>query len=260
MSSVPTRFTLIGAGNVATQLGLALQAAGMQAVEVMSRTIQSAGKLAGRLQCACTDDIRALRSDSEVYIYCVSDSALESLAQQVHAPHALHLHTAGSMPMSLLDVNGNRHYGVFYPLQTFSKDRPADFRHIPLLIEGNTAETTRQIHTLARLLSETVVEAASEQRRLLHLAAVFACNFVNHQYVLANELIQQSGLPFELLLPLIDETAAKVHDMSPQTAQTGPAVRMDTNVTGRHLDMLDDPKIRQLYQLLTESIHRHSAG
>lgn len=169
---------------------------------------------------------------------------------------ALLVHTAGSIPMSIWEGKTSR-YGVFYPMQTFSKQREVDFRTIPFFIESNSSEDTELLKAIASVLSEKVYEATSEQRRSLHLAAVFTCNFTNHMYALAAELLKKYNLPFDAMLPLIDETARKVHELEPKQAQTGPAVRYDENVINKHLEMLaDEPEMRELYQLVSENIHR----
>ena len=148
-------------------------------------------------------------------------------------------------------------YGVLYPMQTFSKQREVDFGQIPCFVESNSEEDVQLLKDIASALSEKVYEASSEQRKSLHLAAVFTCNFTNHMYVLAAELLKKYGLPFEAMLPLIDETARKVHELEPLAAQTGPAVRYDENVIDEHLRMLaDEPQMLELYREISENIHR----
>lgn len=144
-----------------------------------------------------------------------------------------------------------------YPLQTFSKQRNVSFKEIPICIESNSEEDMLFLKGIASALSEKVYEVSSEQRKSLHLAAVFTCNFTNHMYALAAELLKKYQLSFDVLLPLIDETARKMHELKPIVAQTGPAVRYDKNVIDEHVRMLaDEPEIQVLYSLLSESIHR----
>ena len=147
-------------------------------------------------------------------------------------------------------------YGVLYPLQTFSKQNPLDFDSIPCLIEGANAFSQDVLWRIANALSKNVHLASSEDRRVMHLAAVFGCNFVNLCYTLANETLKSRGLDFELLLPLIDETAAKVHRMGPLEAQTGPAVRKDKKVMQGQMQLIDDADQRRLYELMSEMIHK----
>ena len=149
-----------------------------------------------------------------------------------------------------------KNYGVFYPLQTFSKRKPMDFSSIPCLIEGVNEFSEDVLLQMARALSHDVRLTTGADRRIVHLAAVFGCNFVNLCYSLANETLKRRGLDFGLLLPLIDETAAKVHRLLPKDAQTGPAVRMDKAVMERQMSLIDDAEERRLYALMSEMIHK----
>ena len=150
-------------------------------------------------------------------------------------------------------------YGVLYPMQTFSKTRPVNFHDIPCFIEANNPETLEKVTQLARSVSDQVYVLSSERRRWLHVAAVFACNFSNHCYDIAARLLEKEGIPSDTLLPLIDETAAKIHELPARKAQTGPAVRFDQNVIGRHEQMLaDSPVLRQIYELMSRHIHQYA--
>ena len=232
------KIVLVGAGNVATHLGTALRGAGYRVLQVFSRTEESASALAGKLNCPYTTDINQVVPDAELYVVSVKDAVLAEVIPPLvrRNPKALFVHTAGSMPMDVWKGEAV-HYGVLYPMQTFSKSRAVDFSTVPFFIK--------------------VYEATSEQRRYLHIAAVFACNFTNHMYALAHRLLDSHGLPFEVMLPLIDETARKVHELPPLEAQTGPARRYDENVIGKHLEMLaDEPRLAELYEKISQSIHR----
>ena len=167
------------------------------------------------------------------------------------------IHTAGSMPMSVFEGYAGR-FGVLYPLQTCSKGRNVNFEVIPFFIEANTEKDADYLKNITSALSENVRFMSSEKRRSLHLAAVFACNFTNHIYTLSYKLLENESIPAEVLLPLIDETVAKIHSMSPAAAQTGPAIRYDENVINKHLAMLDDPDMKAIYQLLSQSIHKEA--
>ena len=249
---------LIGAGNVATHLGRALQRTGHRVRQVYSRTEASASALAGELGTSFTTSLEEVRTDARLYIVALKDSALQELLPAIVKGRegALFVHTAGSMPMELWQGVAWR-YGVLYPMQTFSKGREVDFAEVPFFVEANGAEDLEALKALARRLSPKVYEATSGQRKSLHIAAVFACNFTNHMYALCDELLTRHGIPFEVMLPLIDETARKVHQLKPIDAQTGPAVRYDENVIRRHLAMLEDmPAVQELYEKISESIHR----
>ena len=249
---------LIGAGNLATHLGKAIFAAGHDVVQVFSRTMPSATALASEVGAQPVSDISDVRSDADLYVVSVKDSAIVELIPVLckGKETKVFLHTAGSVPMDVFQGMA-LHYGVLYPMQTFSKQREVDFGQIPCFVESNSEEDVQLLKDIASALSEKVYEASSEQRKSLHLAAVFTCNFTNHMYVLAAELLKKYGLPFEAMLPLIDETARKVHELEPLAAQTGPAVRYDENVIDEHLRMLaDEPQMLELYREISENIHR----
>lgn len=255
-----TSVVFIGAGNLATNLAKALYYKGFRIVQVYSRTEESARTLAQAVEAAYTTDLASVAANAQLYIVALKDAAFVRMLPEIVAgrENALWVHTAGSIPMNVWAGRVER-YGVFYPMQTFSRQRMADFRQIPVFVESNSAEDARFLKDIASALSGKVYEATSEQRKSLHLAAVFACNFTNHMYTLAAGLLEKYGLPFEVMLPLIDETARKVHELEPRLAQTGPAVRYDENVIGEHLQMLaGEPQMQELYKLISESIHRHS--
>ena len=251
---------LIGRGRLATNLLPALQQAGHDVTSVNSRTLEE------------------LPQQADVYIISVKDSALREVI--AHATKGredqFFVHTAGSMSVDVFEGYCSR-YGVFYPMQTFSKERQVSFREIPIFIEAGgsgkaavdgktadhttsadaTAETLGVLRVLADSVSQKVYELSTADRKYLHLAAVFACNFANHCYALAADVLAKKGLPFDVMLPLIDETARKVHGMHPQDAQTGPAVRYDENVISMQSDLLaDEPVLQDIYRLLSKSIHQ----
>lgn len=253
------RVVLIGAGRLATCLGAALQEAGHRVEQVYSRTAASARALAGRLGCAATTETADVLTGAELYVLAVKDEALAELIPQVvrGREEALFVHTAGSMPLSVFEGCGCRRYGVFYPMQTFSKERAVDFRRIPVFVEAACRADEEALLRLGASLSEAVYLLSSDRRRYLHLSAVFACNFVNHCYARAAQMLEAHSIPFEVMLPLIDETAAKVHTLAPRKAQTGPAVRYDRNVLERHLRLLrDDADAAAEYELLSRGIHQ----
>ena len=250
------KIVLIGAGNLATHLGKALHAAGHDMLQVFSRTMQSAETLASLLDAEPLTDIAQVRDDADVYIFSVKDSALEQLISRLCGDEEkVFLHTAGSMPMSVFEGVA-QHYGVLYPMQTFSKQREVDFSIIPCFVEANDEFAQKQIEGLAREISGRVYQLSSEDRKYLHLSAVFACNFANHCYAISQELLQEHGIPFDVMLPLISETAAKVHGMMPKDAQTGPAVRYDENVIGKQSKLLENhPHFKKVYDSMSKSIH-----
>lgn len=252
------KIILIGAGNLATNLGKALLNAGHDILQVYSRTMESAETLATLAGGAPVTDLAKVRDDADLYIVSVKDSVVGELLPQLckGKETKTFLHTAGSLPMNVFEGMA-LHYGVLYPMQTFSKAKEVDFSVIPCFIEANDKFAHEVIEGLAHDLSNRVIELSSEDRKYLHLSAVFACNFVNHCYAISQEVLQKHGIPFDVMLPLIDETAAKVHELSPKDAQTGPAVRFDENVIRKQASLLkDNPLLKDIYERMSVSIHR----
>ena len=251
----------IGAGRLASSLAPALTDAGHQVLQVFSRTLESAQALAAQVGAAAVTDLSAVVSGADAYIFSVTDTALPTLAAELSAalgdssPQSVFLHTAGSIAMSIF-ASSALHYGVLYPMQTFSKERRVDMSCVPVFIEGCDECSLSVAEQLARSVSSQVLTLSSEGRRHLHLAAVFACNFANHCYQLSAEILSRYDIPFSVMLPLIDETAAKVHELPPVQAQTGPAVRFDQGVLAAQQQLLSsNPRLAQIYELMSQSIH-----
>lgn len=256
------RIALIGSGNLATNIGKAFVAVGHDIVQVFSRTEANAAALAQRLGAAHTSNIADLTHDADVFVLSVKDSALADIVREAGKGREdkVFLHTAGSVGIDIFS-GSVRHYGVLYPMQTFSKSREVDFSKIPVFIEWNDATSETTIQTLAESISGKITVLSSHDRKYLHLAAVFGCNFVNHCYALAADIMESHGMTFDMLLPLIDETLAKVHALHPKDAQTGPAVRFDRNVLDRHIALLgESPMMRDIYELMSNSIHKKAIG
>lgn len=248
----------IGAGNLATWLAAAMQESGVPVVQVFSRTASSAMALASRLGCGWTNDAGKVCGDADLYVFAVRDDALASTVGQIAPNGGLWVHTAGSMSLGVF-AGVVKRYGVLYPMQTFSRQRRVSFRNIPVFIEASSKEDGLLLGEIAGRLSEEVHFLSSEQRQQLHLAAVFASSFTNRMYAIAWRLLEAQGLEGRLLLPLIDETAAKVHDLAPAKAQTGPAVRHDAGVMKRHLERLGGEKeLQELYRVVSRMIDRQS--
>ncbi|MFV0331374.1 MAG: Rossmann-like and DUF2520 domain-containing protein, partial [Dysgonomonas sp.] len=242
---------------VATHLATELYQKSFDIIQVYSRTIKSASALAKAVHAVPVTEISAIINDADLYIFSVKDSVLEELISQVPENKGLWLHTAGSMPIDIFSKYTS-HYGVIYPFQTFSKNRDVNWSDIPLFIEASEHNTLIQLEGIAKQLSGKVLELSTDKRKYLHLTGVFACNFTNHMYVLAEQILKKIDLPFEVALPLIDETAAKVHSLSPKVAQTGPAVRYDENVINKHLSLIDSKQVKEIYKLISDDIHRIS--
>ncbi|WP_238395274.1 Rossmann-like and DUF2520 domain-containing protein [Mucilaginibacter sp. 14171R-50] len=255
------RITIIGSGNVATHLGAALKNAGHRIVQVYSRDMQHAALLAYHIGAEAIDKPESLSPDTDMFILAIKDDAIPGFIPHLSTFNKLIVHTSGAVDMqALLDNTTNA--GVFYPLQTFSKNKEVDFRQVPLCIEGADENITKTLEELARGISNNVYRVNSAQRKVLHLAAVFACNFTNHLYNIGGQLLAGSGMSFDMLRPLILETADKVKEHLPAGVQTGPAVRNDNLTMQGHLQMLNmQPNLQQIYTLISQDIIKnHNTG
>ena len=254
MSESPfLRIAIAGAGNVATQLGLALKHAGFMIECVLNRSSEHGLILAERLDARFVTSFKAL-DNPDLLIIAVSDDAISALAIQLIGCSFPVVHTSGTASKDVLSVVGPE-YGVFYPLQTFSADHYVDFSKVPICIDSSNLIFTMRLESLAHSLSESVYQMADQQRKILHLAGVFACNFSNYLYAVAAGILKNNDIPFDLLLPLIQETAVKIQTTAPIDAQTGPAKRGDVSTIQQHLLMLqNEPELQKLYKLLTDNI------
>jgi predicted short-subunit dehydrogenase-like oxidoreductase (DUF2520 family) len=255
------RITIIGSGNVATHLSAAFKNAGHRIAQVYSRDMQNAALLAYHVGAQAIDDLKNITVDTDIFIIAVKDDAIAEIIPQLSGFKKLIAHTSGAVDMQLIQ-KFTEQAGVFYPLQTFSKTKELNFREVPLCIEGATEDITKELEGLARSISNNVYRVSSAQRKVLHLAAVFACNFTNHLYTLSQQLLAQNNMSFDMLRPLIIETADKIKDHSPADVQTGPAVRNDEQTMQKHLQMLNNnPKLQEIYTLLSQDIIKnYNAG
>ena len=254
------KIVFLGSGNVATHMAMALKNAGSDIIQIYSRTDTHAQFLANKVSAEPISDLNNLNREADLYIFSLNDDILPSFINEMPDTSGIWVHTAGSVPMNLFKERLNRGgYGVIYPLQTFSKERELDFTKISVFVEGDISETETTLLSLARTISDEVKLLDSESRKYLHLSAVFANNFANHMFTLANEVLSERGVAFDALRPLIAETAAKVLEMEPKKAQTGPAIRLDEKVIKKHLELIKDDKIKEIYTIFSESINRHSS-
>ena len=248
------KIVLIGAGNVATNIGKAIVAANHDITQVWSKTSASANRLAKQLDAVPLTDIRKLHTDADIYILAVKDDTINSIVRKVKLNNKLIVHTSGSVDLDVLRQS-SENYGVFYPLQTFSKTSNVKFDAIPLCVEANNKNSEKKLVELAGQLSKNVHVINSEKRKILHLAAVFANNYSNHMYAIAEKILKRNKLSLEMLIPLIDETSKKIKTTSPLKIQTGPAIRGDKKIMNKHLKMLSDDKLtKDLYRLISKSI------
>ena len=208
------RIVILGAGNLATQLGMALHAQHVEIIQVYGRSRTSAYDLANLLGCSFTTSKQEIITDADLYLLAVSESTITEVLSDAPICDRLIVHTSGSVPIDILAAFSNN-YGVFYPLQTLSKQKAVDFSTVPICIEANNTGNLEKLSRLAKTISEQVFEMNTDQRKELHLAAVFVCNFVNHFYAIGEKLLQERHLDFNLLKPLIEETAQKAMLFSP---------------------------------------------
>lgn len=239
---------------MATHLSKAFQKQGHQIIQVYSKSTDSAFKLANILGADYTISSNEISGDADIYIVALKDSVVPEVLSKIEFHNKLVIHCSGSLPLSIL-TEYSENIGVLYPLQTFSKNRAIDFNTIPVFVETNTDENENILLDIARTISTNVSVLDSAKRKRLHIAAVFACNFVNHMFSIAAEYLDGSNISFDVLKPLIYETAQKVQDHNPKEVQTGPAVRFDENIINDHLDNLKDyPEYQELYKSISKSI------
>lgn len=250
------KIAILGSGNVATQLSKALTDAGNTITQVFSPNIKNAETLAQKHKAAAIDKLSSLNADADLYIISVSDHAIEKVLSGFDFSEKRVVHTAGSVALNIFPKEIENH-GVFYPFQTFSKNKAVNFMEIPICIEANNSKFEQELIELAEQLSRNVSIINSKQRKKLHLSGVFACNFVNHLYYIAGNILSEHKIDKKMLVPLIKETADKVSELSPFQAQTGPAVRNDTESIKKHLDLLSSsPEYQQIYELFSDAIYR----
>ncbi len=258
MNEATFNIALVGAGNVASHLGPAFKKQGHKIVQVYSKTEKSAKALAATLGTNFITDLSALDYSADIFLFCLKDDALFNVLNQTRFANQILIHTSGSLPMDIFK-NFGFHYGVLYPVQTLVRERIIDLSNVPFCIEASTPFAESLIVKLASGISRNVEFVDSKKRVILHIAAVFACNFTNHMFYIAEKLMNENGLDPDLLKPLIQETYAKIMETDPQTAQTGPAKRGDLKTITEHLNILrDHPGMQKIYTFVSESIAESS--
>ena len=244
---------LLGSGNVATHLGIALKNSNYTIVQVYSKIIENAKVLANKLDTQFTNNLSKLKS-TDLIIVCINDDAILSVLSQIK--NTAIVHTSGSIGLDVFKQKFTN-YGVFYPLQTFNKEVDINISEIPFCIEGNSLEFEKQLIKIAKALSNNVVKMNSQQRKQLHIAAVFACNFSNHMYSIADDLLAKKNIDFKILLPLIRKTNANLENYRPKEVQTGPAKRKDTAIIQEHIATIKENKIKELYHRISDNIIKY---
>lgn len=247
--------SIIGAGNVGHNFGLAFRQAGYLIHEIYSRSHNSAMLLSQTLNCDFTTDLSALSKETDLIILAVNDDALQEVIAQIEIKDKPIVHTSGSTSIDVFAHAGFKQYGIFYPVQSFSKNETESLAPIPICVEANDGEMENLLLSLARSLSNKVYSMDSKKRKALHVAAVFANNFTNHMFHIADDLLREHKISFEIIRPLLEKTAGKIKTERPINAQTGPAVRDDRKVLESHIDYLDQhPDYQEIYEIVTKSI------
>ena len=248
------KIVILGSGNVATQIALALAKAWEKVLQIYSRQLINAKELAVQVNATATDNLKDINAFADVYLISIKDDAIGSVLEYLKDAKGIIAHTSGSTSIGIFS-DEIENYGVFYPLQTFSKERLISFSVIAICIEANNEFNTNVLSNLASKLSNKICRINSVQRKRLHLAAVFAGNFSNHLYTIAADILAEDKLDFDLMRPLILETAQTVMENLPTDMQTGPAVRRDEKTIKDHLELLkDSPKFLGVYETMSESI------
>jgi len=251
------KIVFLGAGNLATNLAMALKNHGHEIVQVYSRTEESAEKLARKTVAEPVTKLNRLVHDADLYIISVKDDAIRQVLENFPVREGFLVHTAGSVPMDMLKGHAAR-YGVIYPLQTFSKERLVDFNTIPVCLEAAKDSDLAFLEQIMGELSQNIYHIDSRQRGYIHVAAVFACNFNNFMMAMAQEILQKHDMPFDMMIPLIQETVDKAMENSPVPSQTGPAVRGDQQTMERHLKLLEgSDKLQNLYRFVSMTISNY---
>ncbi|PKP31399.1 MAG: DUF2520 domain-containing protein [Bacteroidetes bacterium HGW-Bacteroidetes-17] len=253
------QIVILGSGNVATRLSIALQLAGLEIMQIFGRNVRDAKILAERLGVKHTDDLKAVIPSADLYLLCLSDDALTDVIGSFPFKNKLLVHTSGTISMDVFQ-NIQNNYGIFYPLQTLSKNKEIKFEGIPICIEANSKTNEAKLVRLAEKISNNIHLINSDQRKILHVAAVFASNFTNYFYSVSKEILESNQLSFDLLKPLIIETVEKALSQNPDETQTGPARRGDKKIISAHLEYLNSQsEFKEMYELISKHItHKYS--
>ena len=245
-----TKVTIIGSGNVAQHLIIAVQkAVNIELFQVFARNSDSISHLVNPNKIVA--DFNNLL-EADLFIIAVSDNVIQEVSAQIPFKNKLVAHTSGSV--SIDDVDSKNRKAVFYPLQTFSKNKEVNFQEIPICLETQNQDDYQILEKVAQSISTKIYKIDSKQRKSLHVSAVFVCNFVNHLYKIGNDICNENNVDFEILKPLIQETSNKILTLLPTDAQTGPAKRNDSQTINSHLQFLSDENQKEIYKLLTKSI------
>lgn len=252
------KIAILGSGNVGYQLTWHLHNNGHKIIQVFSRHLPSAKFIGNLMDIPCTDQISEITKEADIYLLSVKDDAIEEVVNQLHLGDKVIAHTSGTVTMKILE-SVSTNYGIFYPLQTLSRNVSLDFGVIPICISFSNEYTRQILRDLAGTLTSKIVEVDDEKRLAIHIAAVFANNFTNHLFSVSQMILEKTGLSFEIMKPLINETVRKIQNHNPLNVQTGPAVRHDDQTIERHLHFLDgDGRFTAIYKILSDDIQKYA--
>lgn len=248
------KISIIGSGNVATNLAHAFDRAGHDILQVISANSERAKQLANCFGAYYGNSISSVDLNADFIIICVNDESYFNVLEELpKGLKSIICHTSGPVSMDVIsDYAPN--FGVFYPLQSLRKEKYIDFFDVPIFIEGNSTNVRENLMNLADTISNKISEVSSVEREKYHLAAVFANNFTNLMYTLSHKYLEDESLDFQNLIPIIKETANRLADDKPESWQTGPAKRGDTAIMQKHIDMLEDPRLKEIYKQLSDYI------
>lgn len=250
------KIVIIGSGNVGYQMAWHLHNSGHKIIQVFSRHLPSAKWIGNLMDIPCTDSYDDISQDADIYLVTVKDDAIQEVAERLKLNGQVIAHTSGSVPGHVLQ-GSSENFGIFYPLQTMSRNVSVDFSVIPICVDAANKKTLQLLRDLAGTLSNKIIEVNDEQRFAIHVAAVFANNFTNHLFSISQVILEQSGLSFEIFKPLINETVRKIQNHDPPNVQTGPAIRHDELTIEKHMVFLrKDGRFADIYKLLTDDIQR----
>ncbi len=250
------RIVIIGSGNVAYQLAWHLHNSGHQIIQIVSRHLEAAKWIGNLIDIPCTDRYSEISMLADVYLLTVKDDAIEEVASKLNLIDRVIAHTSGTVGLDALQ-NTSTNHGILYPLQTLSRNVSVDFSMIPICLDASNSDTLNVLKKLAGTLTSKIIEVNDQKRLAIHVAAVFANNFTNHLFSIAQMLLERNGLSFEIFKPLINETVRKIQNHDPLNVQRGPAVRHDEHTIQKHLEYLkNDLRFAEIYRILTEDVQQ----
>lgn len=240
---------IIGSGNVAYHLAKAFTQNNIKIKQIFGRNKEDLKIISETNKIAYSNEELA---EADFYLICSSDKAINEISKKITKENCLVAHTSGSLPVEILE--GKYRKSNFYPLQTFTKNKPLEYSNIPIFLEAENPKDIEFLEFLAEKISNKVMNIDYEQRKYIHLTAVFSCNFVNHLFARAKEISDEQSIPFDYFLPLINETIEKINHLSPKEAQTGPAIRNDLRVLKLHEELIKNDAQLNIYETMNDSI------